>query len=154
MCRHSRGEDAGIQKGGLTQSVAQRNVSGFPALHAENDGAVRVGARTAPTIVPMKAVIAQLNLFVGDLKNNSAKILEAALSAYAVNADLLLTSELSICSYQPEDLLLKPSFISACKAEVEALAKKLPPKLATIVGLPWRDETGLYNAAEIGRAHV
>ena len=99
----------------------------------------------------MKAVIAQLNLLVGDLKGNAAKILDAALSAAAVNADLLLTSELSICSYQPEDLLLKPSFIAACKAEVEALAEKLPPKVAAIVGLPWRDETGLYNAAAVLR---
>ena len=54
----------------------------------------------------MKAVIAQLNLLVGDLKGNAAKILDAAKSAAAVNADLLLTPELSICSYQPEDLLL------------------------------------------------
>ena len=53
----------------------------------------------------MKAVLAQLNLLVGDLSGNAAKILDAALSAAAVKADLLLTSELSICSYQPEDLL-------------------------------------------------
>ena len=78
----------------------------------------------------MKAVIAQLNLLVGDLKGNAAKILDAAKSAAAVNADLLLTPELSICSYQPEDLLLRPSFISACKTEVEALATQLPPTLA------------------------
>ena len=99
----------------------------------------------------MKAVIAQLNLLVGDLKGNAAKILDAAKSAAAVNADLLLTPELSICSYQPEDLLLRPSFISACKTEVEALATQLPPTLAAIVGLPWRDETGLYNAAAVLR---
>ena len=99
----------------------------------------------------MKAVIAQLNLLVGDLAGNAAKILSAAESAAAVNADLLLTPELSICSYQPEDLLLRPAFIAACRAEVEALAAKLPPKLAAIVGTPWRDETGLYNAAAVLR---
>ena len=129
-------------------------VSRSPARRAENDGAARVGSRSAPTISPMKAVIAQLNLLVGDLKGNAAKILDAARSAAAVNADLLLTSELSICSYQPEDLLLKPAFIAACKAEVEALAEKLPPQLAAIVGLPWRDpetDGGLYNAAAVLR---
>ena len=102
----------------------------------------------------MKAVIAQLNLLVGDLKGNAAKILAAAESAAAVNADLLVTPELSICSYQPEDLLLRPAFIAACKAEVEALAAKLPPKLAAIVGMPWRDletDGGLYNAAAVLR---
>jgi len=99
----------------------------------------------------MKAVIAQLNLLVGDLKGNAAKILDAAQSAAAVDADLLLTPELSICSYQPEDLLLRSSFVAACKAEVEALAARLPLTLAAIVGLPWRDETGLYNAAAVLR---
>ena len=105
----------------------------------------------APYNCAMKAVIAQLNLTVGDLKGNAAKILDAARSAAAVNADLLLTPELSICSYQPEDLLLRPSFIAACKTEVETLAANLPPGLAAIVGLPWRDETGLYNAAAVLR---
>jgi NAD+ synthase (glutamine-hydrolysing) len=124
---------------------------------AEDDGSCGVtmltrGQQVAhPTIHAMKAVIAQLNLLVGDLRGNAAKILAAAESAAAVNADLLLTPELSICSYQPEDLLLRPAFIAACKAEVEALAAKLPAKLAAIVGMPWRDETGLYNAAAVLR---
>jgi NAD+ synthase (glutamine-hydrolysing) len=99
----------------------------------------------------MKAVIAQLNLMVGDLKGNAAKILDAAQSAAAVKADLLLTPELSICSYQPEDLLLRPSFIAACKAEVEALATAISLDLTAIVGLPWRDGDSLYNAAAVLR---
>jgi NAD+ synthase (glutamine-hydrolysing) len=102
----------------------------------------------------MKAVIAQLNLTVGDLKGNAAKILDAAKSAANVNADLLLTPELSICSYQPEDLLLRPSFIAACKSEVETLAKAialLSPALVAVIGLPWREAGALYNAAAVLR---
>lgn len=105
----------------------------------------------------MKLVIAQLNLLVGGLSQNRAKIFDAAKSAAAVNADILLTPELSICSYQPEDLLLRASFIAACKAEVEALAKDiatLSPTLVVVVGLPWRDELGLYNAAAVLRDGV
>ncbi|TAG73572.1 MAG: NAD+ synthase, partial [Burkholderiales bacterium] len=63
----------------------------------------------------MKIVVAQLNLLVGGLAKNRQKILEAAVSAAAVGSDIVLTPELSICSYQPEDLLLRPSFIASCK---------------------------------------
>ncbi len=102
----------------------------------------------------MKIVIAQLNLLVGGLSQNRVKIFEAAKSAATVNADVLLTPELSICSYQPEDLLLRASFIAACKAEVEALAKDIAavsPTLAVVVGLPWQEAGGLYNAAAVLR---
>jgi NAD+ synthase (glutamine-hydrolysing) len=102
----------------------------------------------------MKLVIAQLNLLVGGIDKNREKILEAAKSAAAVNADILVTSELSICSYQPEDLLLRPAFIAACKSAVEALARDVEafaPNLVVIVGTPWKDGDALYNAAAVLR---
>lgn len=105
----------------------------------------------------MKIVVAQLNLLVGGLAKNRQKIFDAASAAAAVHADLVLTPELSICSYQPEDLLLRPSFIAACKSEVEALAKdiaNLSPTLAVVVGLPWLEEGKLFNAAAVLRGGV
>lgn len=102
----------------------------------------------------MKIVIAQLNLLVGGLKQNREKILDAAKSAAAVNADWLITPELSICSYQPEDLLLRESFVAACKVEVETLAAEIAAQsmtLSAVVGLPWREEGKLFNAAAVLR---
>jgi NAD+ synthase (glutamine-hydrolysing) len=102
----------------------------------------------------MKLVIAQLNLLVGGIDKNREKILDAAKSAAAVHADVLVTPELSICSYQPEDLLLRPSFIAACKAAVEGLAKDIAafaPNLVAIVGLPWKEGDALYNSAAVLR---
>jgi NAD+ synthase (glutamine-hydrolysing) len=102
----------------------------------------------------MKIVIAQLNLLVGGLKQNREKILDAAKSAAAVNADWLITPELSICSYQPEDLLLRESFVAACKVEVETLAAEIAAQsmtLSVVVGLPWREEGKLFNAAAVLR---
>jgi NAD+ synthase (glutamine-hydrolysing) len=67
---------------------------------------------------------------------------------------VLVTPELSICSYQPEDLLLRPSFVAACKSEVEGLAKDIAaisPSLAAIVGLPWSEDGKLFNAASVLR---
>ena len=55
----------------------------------------------------MKLALAQLNLTVGDLEGNAAKILAAAGEAKAAGASLLLTPEMSICGYAPEDLVLR-----------------------------------------------
>mgnify|MGYP000497015032 CR=1 FL=1 len=51
--------------------------------------------------------IAQLNFVVGDLPGNAQKIIDAATQAYADGAQLLLTPELALCGYPPEDLLLR-----------------------------------------------
>ena len=51
---------------------------------------------------------AQLNLVVGDLDGNEARILEAYDRAAAVDADLVAFPELAITGYPPEDLLLRP----------------------------------------------
>jgi len=58
--------------------------------------------------------VAQLNLTVGDLGGNTEKIAAAARAAHAAGAQLLLTPELSVCGYPPEDLLLRPAFLDAC----------------------------------------
>jgi NAD+ synthase (glutamine-hydrolysing) len=97
----------------------------------------------------MKLALAQLNLIVGDIPGNAKKISEAATSAHACGADLLITPELSICGYPPEDLLLRPAFLNACEAAVESLASSLP--LPTIIGTPWRKPAGLVNGAALLR---
>ena len=73
----------------------------------------------------LKIAVAQLNLTVGDLKGNAEKIIAAAKDAYAQGARLVLTPELSICGYPPEDLLLRASFIKACDEAVSHVALSL-----------------------------
>mgnify|MGYP003906202099 FL=1 len=51
--------------------------------------------------------IAQLNVTLGDLPGNSQRILDACHQAAAGGARLVLTPELSLCGYPPEDLLLR-----------------------------------------------
>ncbi len=101
----------------------------------------------------MKLVIAQLNQKVGDLLGNRARILEAAKSAAAVGARLVITPELSICAYPPDDLLLRRAFVDACRAHTVALALEAPPEVAVVVGLPWQDAADgpLYNVAAVLR---
>ncbi len=99
----------------------------------------------------MKLVIAQLNLIVGDIAGNAAKLLAAANEAHAAGAVLLLTPEMSICGYPAEDLVLRADFTLACDSALRQLAADAPPNLALIVGFPERNAGGLFNAAALLR---
>ncbi len=99
----------------------------------------------------MKLGIAQINLTVGDIAGNAARLLAAAQDAHAAGALLLLTPEMSICGYPAEDLVLRLDFTAACDAAVQKLAAEAPPELALIVGYPERSDDGLFNAAALLR---
>ncbi|HEX5676258.1 MAG TPA: nitrilase-related carbon-nitrogen hydrolase, partial [Azonexus sp.] len=99
----------------------------------------------------MKLGIAQLNLTVGDIAGNAARLLAAANDAHAAGAALLLTPEMSICGYPAEDLVLRRDFTTACAAALDKLAADAPSGLALIVGFPERHDDGLFNAAALLR---
>ena len=89
--------------------------------------------------------LAQLNASVGDLAGNADAILAAR--ALVPAADLLVTPELSIVGYPPEDLVLKPALVEAAKVQVERLAQATADGgSALLVGAPWAEEGKLYNA--------
>jgi NAD+ synthase (glutamine-hydrolysing) len=60
---------------------------------------------------PMKVGIAQINTTVGDLAGNCAKILGAYREAAGAGAEIVLTPELSITGYPPQDLVFKSRFV-------------------------------------------
>jgi NAD+ synthase len=96
----------------------------------------------------LKIAIAQINCTVGAIDKNLAAIRAAHAQAAALGADLLVTPEMSISGYQPEDLVLKPAFVAACEAAVEELAKDTADGgPGIIVGTPWRNNELLHNAA-------
>jgi len=95
----------------------------------------------------LKIAVAQINCTVGDLAGNARRILDAAYQAVAAGADLLLTPELAICGYPPEDLLLRPDFYRACEREIVSLAAAAP--MPMIVGHPEQREGRRYNAASL-----
>ncbi len=92
--------------------------------------------------------IAQINCVVGDLAGNSAKILDYATRAREAGADLLLTPELSLCGYPPEDLLLRDGFYRDCEAALQALAQAVKGILV-VVGHPFESGGKRYNAASV-----
>lgn len=98
----------------------------------------------------MKLAIAQINSVLGDLAGNSAKILQYAEEARLSGAHLMLTPELSLCGYPPEDLLLRDGFYNSCDQALKALAQRISG-IAVIVGHPHQVEGKRYNAASLLR---
>ena len=100
----------------------------------------------------LKMVAAQLNACVGDLNGNAQKILDAARQAHAAGAQIMVTPELSLTGYPPEDLLLRPSFLRRSKAVLEQLAVDLSSLhgLSVLVGHPKQlDDGQICNAASL-----
>src|SRR5216684_7277847 len=94
--------------------------------------------------------IAQLNPTVGDVAGNADKARDARVKAGAAGADLILLSELFICGYPPEDLVLRPALQVACRTAVEELARDTTDGgPAMLVGTPWVEGGKLYNAAAL-----
>jgi len=96
-----------------------------------------------------RVALCQINVTVGDLPGNRARIARAAQEAADRGADLAVFPELAACGYPPEDLLLKPGFVDACGETVLDPPMDLP--LAAVVGLPLRDAAGgaLCNGAAV-----
>ena len=95
--------------------------------------------------------IAQINALVGDLPGNSRLVLEAARSAYQQGARVLLTPELTLTGYPPEDLLLRPAFVDQCEATLHSLCADLAglKGMHVVIGHVVKSVGGLRNAASV-----
>lgn len=93
----------------------------------------------------LRIAIAQLNQRVADLEGNRERISLAAAKAAQAGAQLMLTPELALCGYPPEDLLLRPDFLRACEAQLAVLQAELP--IPVLVGAPVLERERVTNAA-------
>ncbi|MBM3602800.1 MAG: NAD+ synthase [Alphaproteobacteria bacterium] len=92
--------------------------------------------------------MAQTNPHVGHLAHNLAMIDQRYHAAVQQKADLVVFSELVVCGYPPDDLVLNPAFVAACRQGVHQLAAiTRGQQTGMIVGAPWVDHDRLYNAA-------
>ncbi len=91
--------------------------------------------------------LAQLNPTVGAIGSNLAKAKAAIASLPAV--DLVLFPELFLSGYPPEDLVLRASFVTACKTAAEELSRDFSNGPAILIGLPWREGDKLHNAVAL-----
>ncbi len=109
----------------------------------------------------VRVCLAQLNLTVGAVAANTAQLIAAIEHAAAQNADILLTPELAVCGYPPEDLLLRPAFAKQCEQALNTLTQATLnyPNLHVVLGHPaWftpsrtPHNTHINNAASVIRA--
>ncbi|ADZ71171.1 NAD+ synthase [Polymorphum gilvum] len=104
-------------------------------------------AAPSPVTDRFRLAVAQLNPVVGDVAGNAELVRQARARAAAEGAHLVLCSELVLAGYPPEDLVLKPAFLRACRAAAEDLARETADGgPALIVGTPWIDDGKLHNA--------
>jgi len=98
----------------------------------------------------MHIALAQLDQVVGDLSGNARRILDAAAAARRGGASLVVTPELSLCGYPPEDLLLRRAFLDACESELAALAAEVRDT-TLVVGFPEKRDGRRHNALAVIR---
>ncbi|MBI5204789.1 MAG: NAD+ synthase [Nitrospirae bacterium] len=110
----------------------------------------------------LRLALAQINPTVGDIEGNVLKICDFISKAKKQNAGIVVFPELAVTGYPPEDLLLKPQFISdnldalkKVQRETEGITavvgfvdpvRKLKSDFLSI-GVDKKD--GIYNAAAI-----
>ncbi len=97
----------------------------------------------------IKVALAQVDLVVGDVAGNTAKIIDYARQARDRDAaDLVVFPELSICGYPPEDLL----FHAGLRHDVEAAVRRISGEvsgIAVVIGFPEYDDGHIYNACAV-----
>ncbi len=100
----------------------------------------------------MKYALAQLNPVVGDIRGNTAKVLDAIARSARKGADLVLLPELCLVGYPPRDLLRKERFIRDNLSALDEVAKHCTTT-AAVVGFVQPNPTGLgpplQNAAAL-----
>ena len=96
----------------------------------------------------LRIAIAQFNCILGDLAGNARRIDELARRARDAGADIMITPELGLCGYPPEDLLLRPDFYRASARELASLAADIHG-ITVIVGFPEAEGERRFNAAAV-----
>jgi NAD+ synthetase len=99
----------------------------------------------------MRIGLAQINTTVGDLAGNHRKILAAYRTLVEQGAELVVTPELAVTGYPPQDLLFKSRFVPLNLAAVESLHGEVGdvPLLAGYVDLNPGTGQPFHNAAAL-----
>jgi NAD+ synthase (glutamine-hydrolysing) len=100
----------------------------------------------------VKIGFAQLNPTVGDLRGNFDKIVQSYERLAAAGADLVITPELAITGYPPQDLVFKSRFVPETLEIVKQLHARVGSRAALLVGFVDRNEgrgRPFHNAAAL-----
>ena len=99
----------------------------------------------------LRIALAQFDFPVGDVDGNASRIIELMQEARdEYGADVVLFPELAISGYPPEDLLMRPGFLSSCEQALARVAAEVQGIVA-VVGWPQSAGAVVYNAASVLR---
>jgi len=105
----------------------------------------------------LRLVIAQLNLLVGDVAGNTERVITAAKQARdQIKAHAIVFPELTLTSYPPEDLLLRPALMLQVEESLRRIERETRG-IDVILGHPQIEHGQLFNAASLvrdGRVHA
>jgi NAD+ synthase (glutamine-hydrolysing) len=99
----------------------------------------------------MKVALAQMDLVVGDIASNAARIKELIERAGQAGASIVAFPELAVTGYPPEDLVYKRTFVSANLNAVDDIAAATA-ETAAVFGFVEPEGEQLFNAAAICHA--
>ncbi len=99
-------------------------------------------------IQPLRLALAQINLTVGDIPGNAARLIHYLDRARAEKANLVLMPELAITGYPPEDLVLRRDFVDANLLAMEKVAQATHGLIA-VIGFVEREGADIFNAAAV-----
>src|SRR6267142_2375880 len=131
-----------------------------PQLHAASRLARQRARRKAPRGAggadgrwhmsdSVRIALAQLNLLVGDVQGNAARVIAATRHAHlTLGADLVLFPELTLSGYPPEDLLFHRGFRRQIEEGLARVRRELTDA-AVMVGFPEYTLGGIYNSAAL-----
>jgi NAD+ synthase (glutamine-hydrolysing) len=99
-------------------------------------------------IQSLRLALAQINLTVGDIPGNAARLIHYLERARTEKANLVLMPELAITGYPPEDLVLRRDFVDANLRALEKVAQATHGLIA-VIGFVEREGVDIFNAAAV-----
>jgi NAD+ synthase (glutamine-hydrolysing) len=97
----------------------------------------------------LRIALAQLDLLVGDVHGNAARVIECARAAHRERqADLVAFPELTLSGYPPEDLLFHRGFRRQIESGLEEVCRQVPGP-HVMVGYPEYTHSTIYNSAAL-----
>jgi NAD+ synthase (glutamine-hydrolysing) len=97
----------------------------------------------------LRLALCQIDATVGDIAGNAGRILDGLRSARDAGAELVLSPELALTGYPPEDLLLREHFLTDARVALEDLAREVTGATVAIVGFPELADGRVYNSAAV-----
>ncbi|MBV9369791.1 MAG: NAD+ synthase [Frankiales bacterium] len=86
----------------------------------------------------LRVALAQIDVTVGDLRDNADRIVRKTAEAAVDGAHLVVFPEMALTGYPPEDLVLRRSFVRASQTAIHQLAERIADEgwgdVAVVVG--------------------